>query len=151
MLQGMNLEGWCSPTGVCEFNRQNPPLPGVRWHVVAGSFYDDPLGGAFWEGLPNDGMVSLASAMSFLALCPDSVSCEALVLPIKHPDWNWGENLLESRGSSIGFSIASSRIWSAIQGFRTGNSRRPGLFRLPAQAHRPRGSLKHLSSCRRIR
>jgi len=73
-----------------------PAAAGVRWHVVAGSFYDDPLGGAFWEGLPNDGMVSLASAMSFLALCPDSVSCEALVLPIKHPDWNWGENLLES-------------------------------------------------------
>jgi len=90
------LEGWVTPEGIGAFNAQNPPAPGVQWFVLAGSYYDDPLGGAFWEGVPNDGMVSVESVLAFVDLCPDSVACEAAVFPVTHPDWNWGTNLLES-------------------------------------------------------
>ena len=99
MLNGMNLEGWCTPAGIGEFNRLNPPQPDIDWHLLAGDHYRDRLGGAFWEGVPNDGVVAVSSVLAFRELLPDSVDCEMEVLPLTHPDWNWGENLLESRTS----------------------------------------------------
>ncbi len=99
MLGGANLEGWCTPAAIPLFNLANPPLPGIEWYVVAGNYYRDRVGGAFWEGVPNDGAIAVSSVLSFLGLCPDSVDCEGTVMPLTHPDWNWGENLLESRQS----------------------------------------------------
>jgi pimeloyl-ACP methyl ester carboxylesterase len=95
-LGGLNLQGWCTPKGMPAFNAANPPVASVQWFVIAGDKYDDPTGGAFWEGTPNDGVIATASVMHFVALCGDSVPCSRLVLPISHPDWNWGENLLQS-------------------------------------------------------
>ena len=104
MLGGVNLKGWCTPAGIGEFNRANPPLPGIDWFVLAGDHYRDRVGGAFWEGVPNDGAVSVSSVLSFLELCPDSVFCEGEVMRLTHPDWNWGENLMESP-RSIGWVL----------------------------------------------
>jgi pimeloyl-ACP methyl ester carboxylesterase len=95
-FRGIDAEGWCTPEGIERFNLLHPPLPGIRWYVVAGDYYDGPLGGAFWEGVPNDGVVATASVLRFAELCPDSVFCETAVFPVIHPDWNWGENLLDS-------------------------------------------------------
>jgi len=96
MLGGLNPKGWCTPSGIDAFNTANPPDPDVDWYVLAGDRFTDGSGGAFLEGFPNDGVVSVASVMRFVQLCEDSVSVEAKVLPVTHPTWNWGESLLDS-------------------------------------------------------
>ena len=96
ILGGIDLDGWCTPAGIGRFNRDNPPDPAVDWFVVAGNHYRGRLGGAFWEGLPNDGVVATESVLRFEELCGDSVPCRVRVGNLSHPDWNWGENLLRS-------------------------------------------------------
>jgi pimeloyl-ACP methyl ester carboxylesterase len=97
MLGGLNPKGWCTPSGIDIFNAANPPDPAVDWYVLVGDRFRDGSGGAFLEGFPNDGVVSVASVMRFVDLCGDSVSVEVKVLPVTHPTWNWGESLLDSR------------------------------------------------------
>ncbi len=99
MFHGLNPAGWCTPQGIVDFNAANPPDPVVDWYVLAGDRFRDGSGGAFLEGFPNDGVVSVASVMRFVELCGDSVSVEANVMPLTHPTWNWGESLLNSRRS----------------------------------------------------
>ena len=72
----------------------------VDLEVLAGDRFQDSSGGAFVEGYPNDGVVSVASVLRFVELCGDSVLVEAGLLPLTHPSWNWGESLLNSRLSS---------------------------------------------------
>jgi pimeloyl-ACP methyl ester carboxylesterase len=98
-LGGLNPKGWCTPEGIDAFNAANPPDPSVDWYVLAGNRFTDGSGGAFLEGFPNDGVVSVASVMQFVELCGDSVSVESNVMPLTHPTWNWGESLLNSRRS----------------------------------------------------
>jgi len=92
----LNLKGWPTPGGIESFNEAHPPVPGIDWFLVAGDLYRDHTGGAFWEGVPNDGVISVESVLRFAELCGDSVSCEWETFPVGHPTWNWGENLLES-------------------------------------------------------
>jgi len=96
ILGGVNLDGWCTPAGIGRFNEANMPDPAVDWFVVAGNHYRGKLGGAFWEGRPNDGVIATESVLRFVELCGDSVSVEARVGNLSHPDWNWGQNLLRS-------------------------------------------------------
>ena len=93
---GVNLGGWCTPEGIEEFNAANPPDPDVDWFVIAGAHYDEPMSGAFWEGIPNDGLIATESVMHFVELCGDSVNVTWRVGNFTHPDWNWGANLLRS-------------------------------------------------------
>lgn len=96
VLHGVNLKGWCTPSGIASFNRKNPPSPRVKWHVLAGDHYRSPLAGAWWEGTPNDGIIATERVLHFRSLCGDSISCETEVKDLTHPDWNWGANLLRS-------------------------------------------------------
>lgn len=96
MLNGLNPAGWCTPAGIDAFNADTPPTPGVRWYLLAGDRYRDGTGGALLESFPNDGVVSVESVLRFAELCGDSVAVESAVMPLSHPNWNWGENLLES-------------------------------------------------------
>ncbi|MCP4550056.1 MAG: alpha/beta hydrolase [bacterium] len=97
MLNGLHLEGWCTPEGIVQFNTRYPPAPEVLWYIIAGARYRQPLTGAFWEGVPNDGLVGTESVLSFRELCGDSIFCETQTVPFTHPDLNWGENLLDSQ------------------------------------------------------
>lgn len=99
MLGALNPGGWCTPAGIAAFNAANPPDPRVKWYVLAGNRYKDGSGGAVTEAYPNDGVVSVSSVMEFVRLCGDSVAVEWATLPLTHPTWNWGENLLESKQS----------------------------------------------------
>jgi len=96
-FRGVNFSGWCTPEGIAAFNEANPPDPAVQWFVVAGNHYKDRLSGAFWEGVPNDGLVATASVLRFVELCGDSIPVTWRVGNLTHPDWNWGANLLRSR------------------------------------------------------
>lgn len=114
MLHGLNPAGWCTPAGIGEFNLANPPRPrGPRWYVLAGDYYRDSSGGAFLEGVPNDGVVGTASVLHFVELCGDSVLVEWQRMPLTHPTWNWGENLLQSR-RAIGWVL--ERIRADVEG-----------------------------------
>lgn len=95
-FHGVNPGGWCTPTGIAEFNQANPPAPDTQWFVLAGDHYRDPISGAILEGHPNDGVVATASVLHFVELCADTVACESAVMDLSHPDWNWGEDLLRS-------------------------------------------------------
>ncbi len=95
-FHGVNLSGWCTPSGIGEFNEANPPDPDVEWFVIAGNHYRSKGAGAFWEGLPNDGLIATSSVLHFVELCGDSVQVTARVGNLTHPDWNWGANLLRS-------------------------------------------------------
>ncbi len=95
-FNGVNLSGWCTPSGIGEFNAANPPDPKVQWFVIAGNHYRDPGSGAFWEGIPNDGLIATASVRRFVELCGDSIPVTWRVGNFTHPDWNWGANLLRS-------------------------------------------------------
>ena len=99
MLGALNPRGWCTPAGIAAFNAANPPDPQVKWHVLAGNRFKDGSGGALTEPYPNDGVVSLTSVLEFVRLCGDSVAVDWAVMPLTHPTWNWGENLLESKRS----------------------------------------------------
>ncbi len=99
MLGALNPRGWCTPAGIGAFNEANPPDPRVKWHVLAGNRFKDGSGGALTESYPNDGVVSLTSVLEFVRLCGDSVAVDWTVMPLTHPTWNWGENLLESKRS----------------------------------------------------
>ena len=98
MLHGLNPAGWCTPSGIHAFNAANPPDPDVKWHLIAGDRFREPTGGAFYEGVPNDGLIAARSVHRFVELCGDSVAVEFETMPLVHPTWNWdgGENLLES-------------------------------------------------------
>jgi len=96
MLHGINPAGWCTPSGIGEFNAAYPPSPDVKWYLIAGDRFREPTGGAFYEGVPNDGLIATRSVLSFVELCGDSVSVEATTMPLTHPTWNWGESLLDS-------------------------------------------------------
>ena len=96
IMGGVNLDGWCTPTGIDAFNAANPPDPSVEWFIMAGNHYRLPLTGAFWEGVPNDGVIATESVLHFVELCGDSIPCEVQVGNLSHPDWNWGDNLLRS-------------------------------------------------------
>lgn len=95
-FHGANLSGWCTPAEIAEFNEANPPDPKVQWFVIAGNHYRDPGSGAFWEGVPNDGLIATASVKHFVELCGDSIPVTWRVGNFTHPDWNWGANLLRS-------------------------------------------------------
>lgn len=99
MLGALNPGGWCTPAGIAAFNAANPPDPRVKWYVLAGDRFKDGSGGAVTEPYPNDGVVSVTSVLEFVRLCGDSVAVEWATLPLTHPTWNWGENLLESKQS----------------------------------------------------
>ncbi|MBC8367071.1 alpha/beta hydrolase [bacterium] len=95
-FHGVNLSGWCTPSCIDDFNAANPPAPIVECFVVAGNHYRSRGSGAFWERLPNDGLISPSIVLHFLDLCGDSVQVTARVGNLTHPDWNWGANLLRS-------------------------------------------------------
>jgi pimeloyl-ACP methyl ester carboxylesterase len=97
MLGALNPGGWCTPAGIADFNAANPPDPRVQWFVLGGNRFRDGSGGAVTEPYPNDGVVSLTSVLEFVRLCGDSVAVDWTVMPLTHPTWNWGENLLESK------------------------------------------------------
>ncbi len=97
MLGALNPGGWCTPAGIAGFNAANPPDPRVQWFVLGGNRFRDGSGGAVTEPYPNDGVVSLTSVLEFVRLCGDSVAVDWTTMPLTHPTWNWGENLLESK------------------------------------------------------
>jgi len=99
MLGALNPGGWCTPAGISTFNAANPPDPQVQWYVLAGNRFQDGSGGALTEPYPNDGVVSVTSVLEFVRLCGDSVAVDWAAMPLTHPTWNWGENLLESKRS----------------------------------------------------
>jgi pimeloyl-ACP methyl ester carboxylesterase len=97
MLGALNPGGWCTPGGIGAFNAANSPDPRVQWFVLAGNRFRDGSGGALTEPYPNDGVVSVTSVLEFVRLCGDSVAVDWTAMPLTHPTWNWGENLLESK------------------------------------------------------
>lgn len=96
-LNALNPKGWCTPQGIAGFNSSTPPDPAVKWYVLAGDRYHERSATALLEDVPNDGVVSVASVLHFVALCGDSVPVEWAVMPVSHPNWDWGENLQESK------------------------------------------------------